>query len=50
MVDFYLVQEFDSGLFSIILGFCQYLSLDNKYFILVTCKFLLSELLTEAGK
>ena len=43
-------RDFDSGLFPIIVSFCQNFSLDNKYFILVECKFLFNELFKGAGK
>ena len=49
-VDSAWFRNFDSGLFSINLSFCQYFSFDNKYFILVECKLLFIELFTGARK
>ena len=43
-------RNFDSGLFSVIISFCQYFSLDNKYFILFECKLLFNGLFAAAGK
>ena len=48
MVDFWF-RNFDAGLFSIIISFSQYFSLDNN-FILVERKFFFSELFSGAGK